>query len=68
MKVYFKTTNEGFFPIEILPEDTTEQVIHKIQDRGESKSRKFKDKGGIKSCSSFEGQIFERCGFSTSCG
>ena len=39
MKIYFKTRNASFFRMDVLPEDTMEQVTHKIQD-----------KGGIKSC------------------
>ena len=39
MKIYFKTGNGVFFGMNVLPEDTIEQVTHKIQD-----------KGGIKPC------------------
>ena len=39
MKIYFKTGNGGLFGMDVLPEDTMEQVTHKIQD-----------KGGIKPC------------------
>ena len=39
MKIYFKTGNGSFFGMDVLPEDTMEQVTHKIQD-----------KGGIKPC------------------
>ena len=34
MKNYFKTGNHSFFGMDILPEDTIEQVKHKIQDKG----------------------------------
>ena len=39
MKIYFKTENGSFFGMDVLPEDTMEQVTHMIQD-----------KGGIKPC------------------
>ena len=39
MKIHFKTGNGSFFAMDVLPEDTMEQVTHKIQD-----------KGGIRSC------------------
>ena len=34
MKIYFKTGNGSFFAIDIFPEDTMEQVTHKIHDKG----------------------------------
>ena len=39
MEIYFQTGNGSFFGMKVLPEDTMEQVTHKIQD-----------KGGIKPC------------------
>ena len=39
MKIYFQTGNGSSFGMKVLPEDTMEQVTHKIQD-----------KGGIKPC------------------
>ena len=33
MKNYFKAGNNSFFGIDVLPEDTMEQVTHKIQDK-----------------------------------
>ena len=40
MKIYFKTGNGSFSGMDVRPEDTMEQVTHRIQD-----------KGGIKPCS-----------------
>ena len=37
MKIYFKTGNGSFFERYVLPEDTMEQVTHKIQDKGRIK-------------------------------
>ena len=37
MKIYFKNGNASFFGMDVLPEDTMEQVTHKIQDKGETK-------------------------------
>ena len=34
MKIHFKTGHESFFAMDVLPEDTIEQVTHKIQDKG----------------------------------
>ena len=34
MKIYFKTGNGSFFGMDVLPEDTMEQILHKIQDKG----------------------------------
>ena len=34
MKNSFKTGNRSFFGMDVLPEDTMEQVTHKIQDKG----------------------------------
>ena len=38
MKIYFKNGNASFFGMDVLPEDTMEQVTHKIQDKGQIKS------------------------------
>ena len=37
MKIYFTTRNGSFFGMDVLPEDTMEQVTHKIQAKGEIK-------------------------------
>ena len=37
MKIYFKNGNASFFGMDFLPDDTMEQVTHKIQDKGETK-------------------------------
>ena len=37
MKIHFKTGNGSFFERYVLPEDTMEQVTHKIQDKGRIK-------------------------------
>ena len=37
MKISFKTGNGSFFGMDVHPEDTMEQVAHKIQDKGEIK-------------------------------
>ena len=34
MKMYFKNRNGNFLRMDVLPEDTMEQVTHKMQDEG----------------------------------
>ena len=50
MKIYFKTRNASVFRMDVLPEDTMEQVTHKIQD-----------KGGIKSCNLSPSMVDSLC-------
>ena len=40
MKIYFKTGNGVFFGMNVLPEDTIEQVTHKIQGWNQALQRK----------------------------
>ena len=37
MKIFFKNGNSSFFGMDVLPEDTMEEVTHKIQDKGGTK-------------------------------
>ena len=34
MKIYFKTGNGSFCGMNVLPENTTKQVTHKMEDKG----------------------------------
>ena len=36
MKSYFKTEMEGFFAMDVFPDDVIEQVIHEIKIKVES--------------------------------